>query len=74
MSLTRRVGESIVVAHDVVIRVEECGRGRVRLVVDAPSEIPVNRAEIETRDFPAGTGRRGRFVPIQSEATLPASA
>ncbi|MSR86610.1 carbon storage regulator [Candidatus Peribacteria bacterium] len=51
--LTRKVGESIVIADDIVVTilsVEGTGRGqRVRLGITAPRAVPVDRAEVHRR-------------------------
>ena len=43
--LTRKQGQRIVIDSRVVVTVMGCDRGRVRLAIDAPAEIPVRRAE-----------------------------
>ena len=44
--LKRRVGESIVIGDSIRISVVEVRGGGVRLAIDAPSELPVYRAEL----------------------------
>jgi carbon storage regulator len=44
--LTRRIGESIRIGDDIVIRVIELQRGQVRLAIEAPRQIPVHREEV----------------------------
>jgi carbon storage regulator len=44
--LTRRVGESIVVGHDIVITVLEVRGDVVRVGIDAPRDVPVHRQEV----------------------------
>ena len=44
--LSRRVGEKIVIGDDIVVTVVEVHRDSVRLGVDAPRSVPVNRAEL----------------------------
>lgn len=47
--LTRKVGESIVIG-DVVIRVVSFkGQQQVRIGIDAPSDVPIRRGELEER-------------------------
>ena len=43
--LTRRVGEEIVIADQVRVRVVSLRGRRVRLAITAPESIPVHRAE-----------------------------
>ena len=47
--LSRKPGESIVIAGEIVVTVVELGRGRVQIGIDAPSHIPVYRNEIFER-------------------------
>lgn len=46
LSLTRRVGESLVIADDVVITVLSIQGNRVRIGIEAPKNIAVHRQEI----------------------------
>ncbi len=63
--LTRRIGQSIVIpgvcATITVIRV---AGNRVQLGITAPSDIAVNREEVEQRQFRARTvGEKQRHLP-----------
>jgi len=44
--LTRRDGEEIQIGNNVTVLVVKIGRGKVRIGIAAPAEIPVHRAEI----------------------------
>ena len=44
--LTRKVGESIVIANDIIVKVVETGKNSVRIGIDAPREISVLRQEV----------------------------
>ncbi len=44
--LTRRVGESIVIGHDIVVTVLEVRGDVVRVGIEAPRQVPVHRSEI----------------------------
>lgn len=44
--LSRRVGEQIVIGEDVVLTVVEVRNDTVRLGIEAPRSIMVNRAEV----------------------------
>ena len=44
--LSRRVGEQIVIGDDVVLTVIDVRHDTVRLGIDAPRHISVNRAEV----------------------------
>ena len=47
--LTRRVGESLVIGDDVEVTVLEIKGAQVRLGIDAPTSVPVNRREVHER-------------------------
>ncbi|MDO5672835.1 MAG: carbon storage regulator CsrA [Actinomycetaceae bacterium] len=44
--LSRRLGEKIVIGENIVITVVEVHRDSVRIGIDAPRSVPVNRAEL----------------------------
>ncbi len=44
--LTRRVGDSIVIGHEVVVTVLEVRSDQVRIGIDAPREVTVHREEV----------------------------
>lgn len=44
--LTRKTAETIQIGNDIVIKVISCGRGRVKIGVDAPSNVRVVRGEL----------------------------
>jgi carbon storage regulator len=44
--LTRKVGESIVIANDIIVKVIETGKNSIRIGIDAPREISVLRQEV----------------------------
>jgi carbon storage regulator len=47
--LSRKQGESIVIADDIVVNVIDIGRGRVQIGVSAPPHLSVHREEIHRR-------------------------
>ncbi len=47
--LTRRPGESIVIGNNIRLTVIALGPGRVKLGVEAPPEVRVDRAEIHAK-------------------------
>ena len=53
--LTRKLGESVQVGDGIVIRIVEVRRSRVRIGIDAPSSVRIQREEIvdqaENRGF-----------------------
>ncbi|WP_035238650.1 carbon storage regulator CsrA [Desulfobacter vibrioformis] len=44
--LTRKVGESIVIANDIIVKVVETGKNSIRIGIDAPREISILRQEV----------------------------
>ena len=44
--LTRRVGESVVIGHEVTVTVLEVRGEVIRLGIDAPRRVPVHREEV----------------------------
>jgi carbon storage regulator len=54
--LSRHVGESIMIGHDIKITVLDVAGDKVRIGIDAPSEVGVHRhevyLEIEETDVP----------------------
>ncbi|MEX2091441.1 MAG: carbon storage regulator [Pirellulales bacterium] len=47
--LSRRGGEEIQIGSHVTVLVVKIGRGKVRIGIAAPKEIPVHRAEIAAK-------------------------
>jgi len=47
--LTRRVGESIVIANDIRVTVVSIGNGRVKIGIEAPNGVSIDRSEIHER-------------------------
>ena len=47
--LTRRKGESIFVGDEIVVTVLDACKGRVRLGIEAPIEVKVDRHEVRRR-------------------------
>lgn len=50
--LSRKLGEKIFVGDDVVITVVDIGRGRIRLGIEAPRDVPIFRQELLPLDPP----------------------
>lgn len=44
--LTRKIGESIVIGDDIIVKVVETGKNSIRIGIDAPKEITVLRQEV----------------------------
>jgi carbon storage regulator len=50
LSLTREVGEKIVIGHDIIVTViSVSANGRVRLGIEAPKQIRIDREEVLDR-------------------------
>lgn len=47
--LSRRIDEVVVIDHRIIIRVCEIRGDRVKLGIDAPRDMAVNRQEVEDR-------------------------
>lgn len=47
--LTRRVGEAVIIGDDVTVRVIEVRGMQVRIGIDAPREVRVDREEVRER-------------------------
>ncbi len=64
--LTRKTEQSIMIGDDIEIHVLSIRGGKVRLGIDAPSDVPVFRNEIyeqRERDRDADPSRRCTFSP-----------
>ena len=46
LSITRRVGERIVIGDDIVLHIQEVSGSTVRIGIEAPKSTPVYREEI----------------------------
>lgn len=44
--LTRKKDEKILIGDDIEILVISCGNGKVKLGIDAPKNVPVDREEV----------------------------
>jgi carbon storage regulator len=49
--LTRRVGEVIYIDSDIIIKVAEIRGNRVKLAIEAPPEVRVDRKEVHDRSL-----------------------
>jgi carbon storage regulator len=47
--LSRKQGQSIIIANDIVVRVVNIGHGRVQIAVTAPPHLPIHREEVHRR-------------------------
>ena len=58
LALTRRPSESIFIGSDVKITIVSCSSGKVRLAIEAPREIAIERSELRDREEPRKEGAR----------------
>ncbi|QDU62818.1 Carbon storage regulator [Planctomycetes bacterium Pan216] len=47
--LTRKVNQKIIIGEDIVVTVLKMDGKRVRIGIDAPTDVPIHREEIEAR-------------------------
>jgi len=47
--LTRRIGESIIIDDDIVVKVLGDTHGQIKIGIDAPLDVPVHREEVFNR-------------------------
>ncbi|QDT00230.1 carbon storage regulator [Adhaeretor mobilis] len=64
--LSRKPGDEIAIAGDIIVRVLEIGPGRVRLGVAAPRDVRILRGELSAREVVT--------VPVEVDALLKFSA
>jgi len=65
LSITRRVGERIVIGDDIVLHVQEVSGSTVRIGIEAPKAIPIHREEIwaAVKEENAAAARSGAELP-----------
>ena len=64
--LTRRVGEKIVIGEDVTVTVLSVKGNQVRIGIDAPREVAVNREEIYQRILKEKQALNGSDGPVST--------
>lgn len=52
--LSRKLGEKIYINDNICITVVDIDRGKIRLGIDAPRDVPIYRQELLTSPPPAG--------------------
>ncbi len=60
--LSRRLGETIVIAEDIHVTILQASRGRVRLGISAPPDISVHRREVFERQNLSGNGNGAKAL------------
>ena len=48
--LSRKIGERIVIGENIVITVVDIDRGKIRLGIEAPRDVPIYREELLPRN------------------------
>jgi carbon storage regulator len=48
--LTRRLGETLLIGDDIVVRVVSTSNGAVKLGIEAPADITILRGEVAERE------------------------
>lgn len=61
LCLSRRKDEQIVIGGGITITVVELRGDKVRLLIDAPKDVPIDRAEVHAAKLADGT--YGKAVP-----------
>lgn len=59
--LSRKQNETIVIDNNIHVTIVQCGRGKVKIGIQAPDEVSIKRAELVDRentptDFPPFNG------------------
>ncbi len=54
--LSRKLGEKIFIGDNICITVVDVDRGKVRLGIEAPRDVPIFRQELLPMKAPTGTG------------------
>ena len=61
--LTRKVGEKLVIGNSIRISVVSIGPGRVKLGIEAPADVTIDREEIHERKQFEDTGVTATVTP-----------
>jgi carbon storage regulator len=69
--LTRKAGERIVIGDSIVVEVREIHTNRVRLGIQAPSEVAIFRQELVPSDEQAPAHPAGESPPEQANTQKP---
>lgn len=56
--LSRKLGESIYIGDDVCIKVVDIDRGKIRIGIEAPKDMPIYRQEMLPADHPMSLANR----------------
>lgn len=69
LSLTRKEGEAIKIGNDILVTVGQLRRGRVRILIQAPPEVQILRAEIA--EIPEVRKPQPDYVPRRTRSKPP---
>jgi carbon storage regulator len=69
--LSRKQGQSIVIANDIVVQIMDIGHGRVQVGISAPQHMPIHREEVYRRIQAENQARKslpyaGAELPVAS--------
>lgn len=62
LQINRKVGERVLIGDDIVIEVMEVTRGRAKIGIQAPREVPVHREEWIDRRLRAGIAQSAEDI------------
>ena len=70
--LSRRRGESVVIGNGIQVSVASISRSRVRIAIEAPREVAVDRGEIWLRKqaLVEGSGTADSVIPLTGDVPL----
>ncbi|HBJ36716.1 MAG TPA: carbon storage regulator [Planctomycetaceae bacterium] len=69
--LSRFTDQSIVIGHNVRITIVQCRDGKVRLGIEAPRELEVNREEVYKDKFGPFVAKGSNVAPVVAAAVNP---
>lgn len=58
--LSRKLGEKIMIGDHIVVTVVDIDRGKIRLGIEAPKDMPINREEIHQEILRQRSTKSGR--------------
>ena len=69
--LSRKLGERICIGNNIFITVVDINRGKIRLGIEAPRDVPVYRQELLARPGGTAASEPGRW-PVRKWTPVPA--
>ena len=74
LQINRKVGERVLIGDDIVIEVMEVTRGRAKIGIQAPREVPVHREEWIDRRLRAGIAQSAEDIGhVSTSSEVPPS-